>query len=476
MKNKLLSFIFAIFMIVPCCLALTACGNEPKDTCTFETVWTANETEHWHACKDKNCTKVKDKANHIWNDGVIVTEATESANGTKKFTCTVCQYEKTESYIWVRNTVKDAEEWNKAVTFDGIDKLDLTVNTDESFGELVVDGTKIHVIEKEKDGETFVSSDEEYYDKVVSAESTTYNFYYKDRDGEWQKTNVVSSGYENALMQTEIFGMFQNKFEDFKYDTQTKEYKLTQYVLNISGETIIFKNVVFKFENGKLVYYSWTVEYISANDSKTMAQNGEISYENISVTLPARDLRKVNENVFKSAVLLEFSDVKNNYEHTMDITRQGLTTNEKIVFENGNFYYYENEELAVGGHFVTEIYYEKEDVEGTDEYYKYTKSDDVWTKTQFTDEDFGTYHRLSPDFRYSCYELFAFSYDQFEFDEESGKYVSHNFEQKLMIFPTVELTFLDGRLKEAYWTTSDGETYHATLIYNSSSVVLPIVD
>lgn len=473
MKKKILNFALAICLIIPCMLGLSACGEH---VCSWETAWTTNETEHWHKCKDKNCTEVKDKENHTWNDGVIVTEATELANGTKKFTCTVCEYEKTESYVWTRPTVNDADEWNKAMTFEDIDKLALTCNYGNFSGEFVIDGTKIHVIEKEKEGETFVISDEEYYDREVS-DGTTKDYCYHKVNGEWKKTETKD--YDTPASQIDVFAVFQNKLNDFEYDDQTKEYKLDEYVVNNPGVVITFTNVVFKFGNGKLVEYSWTVEYVSVYDSQTMTQSGEISYDNISVTLPTIvpvDPRKVNENVFTSAVLLEFTDVKYNYQHVIEITSGGLTTNEKIVFVDDDYYYYENEELAVGGSVVTEKYYEMISSDtGPNEIYEYTKSGAVWTKTQLTGDDRDKYSELDITIRYNCYELFAFGYDQFEFDAESGKYVAHNFEQKLMTFPTVELTFLDGRLKEAYWTTSDGATYHATYTYSSNTIEFPEV-
>lgn len=372
--------------------------------------------------------------------------------------------------------MNDADEWNKAMTFDGIDKLALTCNYGNFSGEVVIDGAKIHVIEKEKEGETFVLSDEEYYDREVS-DGTTKDYCYHKVNGEWKKTET--DDYDTPASQTDIFAIFQDKLDDFEYDTQTKEYKLDEYVVNNPGVEITFTNIAFKFENGKLVEFSWTMEQVSAGDSNEMDQSGEISYDNISITLPTIipvDPRKVNENVFISAVLLEFSDVKYNYEHVIEITSGGLTTNEKIVFVDDNYYYYENEELAVGGSVVTEKYYEKTMGDtGFNEIYEYTKSGDVWTKTQLTGDDRDKYNELDVTIKYNCYELFAFSYDQFEFDAESGKYVAHNFEQKLMTSPIVELTFLDGRLKEAYWTTSDGATYHATFTYYSNSIELPEV-
>ena len=78
MKKKLLSFVLAICLIVPCAFALTACGSNPPDdpahTHNWATTWSKNSTEHWKTCD--NCNEKKDKASH---DGD---------------TCSVCGYVK----------------------------------------------------------------------------------------------------------------------------------------------------------------------------------------------------------------------------------------------------------------------------------------------------------------------------------------------------------------------------------------------
>jgi len=77
MKNKLLSFVLAICMLIPCSLVLTACGKNPPDnpahTHNWSTTWSRNSSEHWLTCD--GCDEKKDKANH---DGDI---------------CSVCGYD-----------------------------------------------------------------------------------------------------------------------------------------------------------------------------------------------------------------------------------------------------------------------------------------------------------------------------------------------------------------------------------------------
>ena len=66
MKKK--SFI-AIMTLVLALVLLTACGKGGKHN--YSEKWSNNETHHWHACADKGCKEIKDKAEHSWNGGSV---------------------------------------------------------------------------------------------------------------------------------------------------------------------------------------------------------------------------------------------------------------------------------------------------------------------------------------------------------------------------------------------------------------------
>lgn len=91
MKRK--SFL-AIMVLMLAIVLLTACNKDGKHN--FAEEWSNNETHHWHACTDKGCKEVKDKAEHSWNDGSVTVEPTTEKEGTMLYVCTVCNREKTE--------------------------------------------------------------------------------------------------------------------------------------------------------------------------------------------------------------------------------------------------------------------------------------------------------------------------------------------------------------------------------------------
>ena len=61
-----------------------------------ENKWESDENNHWHAATCAHTDEKKDFAPHTWNDGVITKPSDYGVVGEKKFTCTVCEYSKTE--------------------------------------------------------------------------------------------------------------------------------------------------------------------------------------------------------------------------------------------------------------------------------------------------------------------------------------------------------------------------------------------
>ena len=58
--------------------------------------WTSDATSHWHAATCGHDVK-SDEAAHSFNEGVVTKEATETEAGVKIYTCSVCEYKKTEA-------------------------------------------------------------------------------------------------------------------------------------------------------------------------------------------------------------------------------------------------------------------------------------------------------------------------------------------------------------------------------------------
>ena len=82
-------------------LTCTVCGYQktesvPKLEHTFDMGnWKFDEQTHWHPATCAHTDLKKDEAEHVWNEGVITTQPTETTEGVKTYTCTVCGNTKT---------------------------------------------------------------------------------------------------------------------------------------------------------------------------------------------------------------------------------------------------------------------------------------------------------------------------------------------------------------------------------------------
>ncbi len=94
--------------------ALFSCSGDKHE---FASEWTTDATDHWHACVTENHTDVADKGSHEFDEGTITKRATESEEGVKTYTCSVCQYQKNETIAKLPHThTFDLTTWTKDET------------------------------------------------------------------------------------------------------------------------------------------------------------------------------------------------------------------------------------------------------------------------------------------------------------------------------------------------------------------------
>lgn len=74
--------------------------------------WTDDdELTHTHTCINGNGCTAYQKQAHEWNEGVVTTEPTETEEGVKTYTCTVCNHTKKEAIPMLQHT-HDFGEWS----------------------------------------------------------------------------------------------------------------------------------------------------------------------------------------------------------------------------------------------------------------------------------------------------------------------------------------------------------------------------
>ena len=103
-KKSIWVFVLALCLIVPAMFMMTACGKHEH---SFSSEWTKTETQHWHACKDKNCEEKSDLGDHdfVW---VEKTPAGVHTDKVETGTCSICQYQKDRT---VEGSGEHSWEW-----------------------------------------------------------------------------------------------------------------------------------------------------------------------------------------------------------------------------------------------------------------------------------------------------------------------------------------------------------------------------
>ena len=88
---KLSRFLLLVFLLCGT-LVLSSCMKSTL----FEEEWTVDETYHWHQVKNLPFAFNLEKEEHTFDEGQVTIEPTTTAEGEMTYTCTVCEYKRTE--------------------------------------------------------------------------------------------------------------------------------------------------------------------------------------------------------------------------------------------------------------------------------------------------------------------------------------------------------------------------------------------
>ena len=139
---------------------------------SWDTAWTCDSDYHWHKCTSPlngaTCGEINDKAAHTWDAGTVTKEPGAYTTGVKTYTCTVCQYKKTET-IPATGGGEDAG----AFTFD-----ETALNTAQ----------EIHTANQKK----YLNLNKAYNDQICQLISNKFKFPFSFvlADGAWECQGV----------------------------------------------------------------------------------------------------------------------------------------------------------------------------------------------------------------------------------------------------------------------------------------------
>lgn len=112
--------VFSLLLLIAtitAAIAFSGCSNnnnnseKPKDESkhNYSEEWTSDNLYHWHECLDENCTSVKDKEYHSWDEGTVTTQPTYETSGEIVYTCSKCNKSKVEALG--KKVAKENDGW-----------------------------------------------------------------------------------------------------------------------------------------------------------------------------------------------------------------------------------------------------------------------------------------------------------------------------------------------------------------------------
>lgn len=93
LTRNLFTILALTALLVVLVFSICSCGDHQH---SFDDAWTSDSVSHYHNASCEHSEIVSDKALHIFGEAEIISEASCEADGLRKYTCTVCLYEKEE--------------------------------------------------------------------------------------------------------------------------------------------------------------------------------------------------------------------------------------------------------------------------------------------------------------------------------------------------------------------------------------------
>ena len=274
MKRKSIIAVLALVLVLALSLSIfSACNKKHK----YSSEWKFDEKTHWHECTTKKHTDTTEKTPHEFKEE-IVKAADYGVVGKKKFTCTVCGYEKTEDIDALDaqdNEIKLAEGKTLGKEYDG----EVLAITKDDF---VIEGNRAPTI----------------MFKVKGADDNTYTATAPKKVGEYTvKVSVAATA-------------------EWKSATKTFDFAIAPMVIGVDWEHSYDNSNVISGEPAELLYGEEamiTVTMSSANVGATVqsfeitgkdAGNYSLAIEDVNVAIVKADI--VNFKISNADAFKEF--------------------------------------------------------------------------------------------------------------------------------------------------------------------------
>lgn len=224
--KRFLSVLTLISLLIPLTIGLSACTHK----CTFAEEWTNDETSHWHICLNESCTEISEKGDHTWDNGVTESEATQEADGKKVYTCTVCNYKRTETVEFTGLTRVQWDEVFNENIFENVTYSETSVISAEG---VEITSKSVYKFEKDKVYATLTIAGQSNSETVTGKDATEF------KENMWESLEPMI------------------QYSSFKYNRETKSYYMS-WPVQIPSLEETAESINLKIKDGKLAEISFT--------------------------------------------------------------------------------------------------------------------------------------------------------------------------------------------------------------------------
>ena len=187
MKKSFIMTISLVSVLAICMAVFAACGKKHN----FSKTYTYDNEYHWHACTDKDCKEVKDKAKHTYGKWEVTKKPTATEKGERTRSCTVCKKKHTEEIA--------ALQANPVTLKDGV------------------------MLDKKYDGKAVMFTKEQFNFKGNGA----VTFMYKAGESEWTAEAPMAVGMYKVKVMVAETDMYQAGVAEFDFEIKKGDNTIT---------------------------------------------------------------------------------------------------------------------------------------------------------------------------------------------------------------------------------------------------------
>ena len=260
MKKTFIMTISLVSVLAICMAVFAACGKKHN----FSKTYTYDNEYHWHACTDKDCKEVKDKAKHTYGKWEVTKKPTATEKGERTRSCTVCKKKHTEEIA--------ALQANPVTLKEGV------------------------MLDKKYDGKAVMFTKEQFNFKGNGA----VTFMFKAGESEWTAEAPMAVGKYKVKVMVAETDMYQAGVAEFDFEIKKGDNTITLKEGEMLGKTFDGNAVVITKEQFNVMGTGEVTFMFQKNGEETWSADAPVAagMYKVKVMVAETDMYQAGEATF----------------------------------------------------------------------------------------------------------------------------------------------------------------------------------